>query len=487
MSFSELGSNPMITTAIVLGVIISLYMARESAHKAIRSLSRVLRNGFRLSAKALQPLEHLVTLRNREVLLSAGREAKEREIEREFERVEDSVRKELSDTPALYRKVQEEITQLEDDYKKSTDVPPSPPGWVDAVDAVAKIPAKGDPVVFDILEDIHESLIKAHDKTIDEYRQSRKERHQLLKNMMPAWRKVLEVMEVANRNVSNLMERIKIIERYMEDYEQILNGTDRAVRGLSESSFKHFFISTLVLGIAVGGALINFNLIAYPMSEMVGAKNYISILGADYRVSNVAALVIILVEITLGLFLMECLKITRLFPIIHALKDSTRLKMMWFSFIFLFALATVEAGLAYMREMLTESNLATTARLLEQPLEMTNEYTWITTAAQMGLGFILPFALTFVAIPLETFVTSLRSVLGVVAVAIIRSAAFVLRIFGNGFYHVGTMMIHAYDFVVFLPLWIEKVVKNYKTGPTGVVKSDRRNKKMEPPVMKEAS
>lgn len=39
---------------------------------------------------------------------------------------------------------------------------------------------------------------------------------------------------------------------------------------------------------------------------------------------------------------------------------------------------------------------------------MSNEALWITTAAQMGMGFILPFALTFVAIPLETFVLSLK-------------------------------------------------------------------------------
>ena len=35
-----------------------------------------------------------------------------------------------------------------------------------------------------------------------------------------------------------------------------------------------------------------------------------------------------------------------------------------------------------------------------------NSSLWITTAAQMGMGFILPFALVFVAIPLETFVHS---------------------------------------------------------------------------------
>ena len=43
---------------------------------------------------------------------------------------------------------------------------------------------------LDILEDIHSSLVKAHSATIEEYRETRKERHQLLKNILPSWRKV---------------------------------------------------------------------------------------------------------------------------------------------------------------------------------------------------------------------------------------------------------------------------------------------------------
>jgi hypothetical protein len=473
MTFADIFSSPTAVTFIVLGLMLALYMARDSAHNAIRSMSRVLRNGFRMSAKALVPVEHLVALRNREVLLAAGRELKERDIEREFERIESSVKKELADTPSLCRMVQEEVAKLEDDYQKCTEVPPSPPGWVKAVEAVASI--KGDAVVEDILSDIHESLKKAHEETTKEYRQSRKERHNLLKGMMPMWRKVLEAVNTTDKNVSSLLERVKVIDRYMDDYEQILNGTDRAVRSLSESSFRHFFISTLVLAIAVGGAMINFNLIAHPMSEMVGASTHISVFGWDYRVSDIAALVIILVEITLGLFLMECLRITRLFPVIGSLKDSTRQKMVWFTFAALFSLASIEAGLAYMREMLTQDSLATGAMLRgEAASVIDNGYTWITTAAQMGLGFVLPFALVFVAIPLETFVASLRSVVGAITVSLIRAAAFTLRVIGNGCYHMGSTMIHVYDLAVFLPLWVEKMIQNRKNGPVKVVNNDRR-------------
>ena len=51
----------------------------------------------------------------------------------------------------------------------------------------------------------------------------------------------------------------------------------------------------------------------------------------------------------------------------------------------------------------------------------------------MGMGFILPFALVFVAIPLETFVHSLRTVLGLVGIGLLRALALVLRVLGNGF------------------------------------------------------
>ena len=76
-------------------------------------------------------------------------------------------------------------------------------------------------------------------------------------------------------------------------------------------------------------------------------------------------------------------------------------------------MASIEAGLAYMREVLLQDELATSALLRgDDGSAAVNEHLWITTAAQMGMGFILPFALVFVAIPLETFVHSLRTVLG---------------------------------------------------------------------------
>ena len=466
----------IVPSAFVSGLIwfvilaVFLYIARDPAHHAINALSRVLHNAMRLSAIAVLRWENWMLQRNKDVLLAQGREAAERMIEREFERIDATVRRDLAEYPALHRQLSEKVTQLDEDYQSSIEVPPAPPGWVKAVDAVAKIPAKGDPVVSNILEDIHTSLEKASEDAIEQCRKSSRDRHQILKGMMPHWRKVTRSLSEVNTNVESLLERSKSIDRHMSDYENIVQGTNQAVRTLSSSSLTQFFVAGFVLLIALGGAIINFNLIATPMSEMVGGTSRIM----GYPMSNIAAMVIILVEISMGLFLMEALRITRLFPVIGALDDKLRRVILWAAFIFLFSLAGIEAGLAYMREILMQDAAATRALLRADGVTeiVQNSHLWITTAAQMGMGFILPFALTFVAIPLESFVHSTRTVLGVLAVMLLRLLTWALRFTGNVARFSGRLLTNVYDLLIFAPLWVEQLIK----GESGKKQSSEEDK-----------
>jgi hypothetical protein len=248
------------------------------------------------------------------------------------------------------------------------------------------------------------------------------------------------------------LERALAIDRHMQEYDDMVRGEDRAASILSSSSLVYFFVSALVLAVATAGAAINFTLIARPMAEMVGGTSFIG----SFRTADIAALVIIMVEISMGLFLMESLRITRLFPVISALSDKMRRRMMLVTFIILLLMASIEAGLAYMREVLLQDELATSALLRGDGVTGTvNEHLWITTAAQMGMGFILPFALVFVAIPLETFVHSLRTVLGLIGIGFMRAVSLILRVFGNGMRHIGTLAERIYDLPLFVPLWIE--------------------------------
>jgi hypothetical protein len=92
---------------------------------------------------------------------------------------------------------------------------------------------------------------------------------------------------------------------------------------------------------------------------------------------------------------------------------------------------------------------------------------WVTripTFGQMILGFTLPFALAFVAIPLEYFVGAGRIVLGAGMTLLIRGGAFLLRIGASLFNEVGKLAVGAYDVLIFVPLAIERWVHKMRAA-----------------------
>ncbi|MEM7565480.1 MAG: hypothetical protein AAF353_20980, partial [Pseudomonadota bacterium] len=257
--------------------------------------------------------------------------------------------------------------------------------------------------------------------------------------------------------IDGLDERSSEIDKQMQTYEAIRNKEDSTARTLSASSLTQFFISSLVLIIAVFGGLINFQLIAMPMSEMVGGSSYIG----PMKTSDIAALVIIMVEIAMGLFLMESLRITHLFPVIGSMDDSMRKRMIVITFSILAILATVEASLAYMRDLLALDREALTQSLASSAVVAQAEFRWIPSLGQMIMGFILPFALAFVAIPLESFIHSLRTVLGMIGIGLINALAFTARLLGGSAKHVSGMLVNLYDLFIMLPLGIEGMIRRY--------------------------
>ncbi len=454
--------------SILLWIVISvvlLYMARTPAHKAIISTANVIFHALRIISSSILLAEKKLKERNREVLLGAGKEATEHIIEREFDRIDSFVKKELAQFPTLHRDITTSVVKIEEDYKKSAEIPPAPPGWTKAIEPIAAIPASEDSMVLEILKSIKTALEKGQDKALDAYRKSSQQRHNYLKNMVPTLGNINKSVTELDSNVQVLLERSVTIDRHMDDYYEIKKGSDKAVQTLSSSSLTQFFIAGFVLAIAIGGAFINFNLIARPMQEMVGGSVYMM----GFKVADIAALVIILVEVSMGLFLMESMRITRLFPVIGTLPDKTRVRMIIVSFGFLFLLASVEAGLAYMRELLSADDAALVAGLLGGAAMETTEQSgrWITTAAQMGMGFILPFALAFIAIPLESFIHSTRTVMGVLMAAFLRFLAVALRFLGNASRYFGKSLVNVYDLLIFFPLWIENLFVN-KTSDVAV-------------------
>ncbi len=434
-----------------------LYAARRLVHDLLHSIGRMVGGPLRLGARWLFATARDMKERNSVVLLAHGREEVGQHIEREFERISALVTRDLEGYPALQRKLLEEITRVEEDYKKCGEVPPPPPEWVEAVTSISKVKSDSNEMVQRILEEIKRSVHAIHDKALGEYRRAYESRHKILNGFMPFWRSLDKTFGQVDQKLTGLQQTSSKIDAQMEKYEQINKKTDKAEHALTVSAFTQFAISTMVLLIAVGGALVNFKLIALPFSEMVGSGDYLT---STMRMSDVAALVIIFLEATMGLFVMETLRITHLFPLIANMNDRMRHRMLWVAVVFLFVFAGIEAALALMRDMLSADRQALVQSLASAKAAAPDPLLrLIPTTAQMVLGFFLPFALAFVAIPLESFVYSLRTVGGAFLVMLIRATAFVLRVLGNLVRQLCRVLIGVYDFTIVLPLLVERLVK----------------------------
>ena len=456
----------------VIGMLVLMYLGRHAAHGAIRALCAAFGDTCTRIASAVMTAQERLSQRNREVLLELGREQTERSIEREFHRVNATVARDLSGYPGLNRRIADQIQRIDEDFRASIDVPPTPPAWTQAVTAVANVPSPGDPVVARILGDIHKTIQNSEKSAIEAYRKASQKRHLLLQRMLPFWRKLSQILEQVGGTVGGLAERAEVIDRQMDTYEQIRQRSDRASRMLASSTMTHFIASSFVLLIAVLGGFVNFHLIALPMSEMVGATSYVG----PVQTSDIAALVIILTEIAMGLFLMESLRITKLFPAIHSMDDTMRKRLIWASATILVTLACVESSLAYMRDLLAADREALN-QVLAGVASAQPELRWIPSVGQMVMGFVLPFALAFAAIPLEAFISSSRVAAGNLLAVGMRFLATGLELLANLVTSLGPMFVHLYDFMIMIPLRLEQAFSTRR--PMGRRSGGRENQPAE--------
>lgn len=430
-----------------------LYVARQPMQQLIVRVSRTLEKPLRMGARWMADTATRLRTRNREVLFSQGGREARLAIEREFERVTVLVQRDLEGYPALQRRLMDEVSRIEEDYRKSGEVPPPPPEWVKAIEAIGRIKANGDGVVERILFDIRKSLDDIYRRVLAEYRRSYEQRHKILRGFLPFWRSVQQTLGQVERNVTRLEDSAQKIDASVSRLDAIVARSDKAESALTSSASTQFFVSALVILIALGGAYVNFKLIALPMSAMVGGGDYVT---ENLMASEVAAMVIILFEILMGLFLMETLRFTNLLPLGN-ISEKMRRRLMWVSFSILLVLAGVEVALAVMRDLIISGDVA-----LKQALgtgAAAGENGWVAripTFGQMILGFTLPFALAFVAIPLEHLINSGRVVCGAALVLLMRSIAFLLRLGASLVREAGKLVSALYDIFIFVPLAVER-------------------------------
>lgn len=427
-----------------LGILL-LYLARRPCHDLLIHASRGVQRLLRTTARLLVRQAEWVLERNREVLVAVAEDQAERVIERDFRRISRAVDRDLSSYPALHRALSDQISRIDEDYRQSADAPPTPPAWLEAVQAVAAVEAKGDPAVAKILEDMHSTLQIACHNALLEYRATSRRRHLGLKRMLAYWRRVGAVLESVQRAVGRINDRAAAVDEQMHTYEEIRARKARTVRVLQSSSLVRFLTASLVLALAGLGAAVNYQLVYLPLGEILRLPD---LAGLDR--TEAAAIGLIAAQLLAGIALTELLGITRLFHFLGITEEPVRRWGLRLGLALLLAFAALESGLAW-------SAQADAVQALDGD-------GWVPGLGHALLGFVLPLALAPVGLALEAFLQSGRIVSGLALVALLRGAAVILRLLAVVVDRLALVLLQLYDVVVFLPLRAEEALRR-RTAP----------------------
>jgi len=451
---------PFLSVATLVAVsMIFLYLARTPLHLALQSLDDGIAGGLTKISNWLKSLVEKMREKNKKVLLESSIADFEQKIAHEFKRVEIGYTKHLADYPKLHLKLDENIANIAADFENCSQAVPEAPGWNEAVKSIASMKgaASGDRIIEKMLKELHKSAVEGEKAALAELRKTSAKRHKILSGIAPIWKNILKSMDTVNTKISLALETSNKIQKYMKDYDSIVKGGADSIDMLSAKTSKLFIFSLLIIIIAGFGAFINFNLIALPMSELVPAGT--RVLGL--QVSDVSALVIVMLEIVLGIFLMEAIGITNIFPQISSMTVGKRRILLYASLIFLFFLASVEAALAVLRENIAETNAATTQALAGKTATTSDaDNSNITTIGQATLGFTLPWILAMVAVPLEMLIESSQHVLNKLLILIILLFGYLIGMTGHLISTIMKIIIHVYDAYIIIPNKIGNLIKS---------------------------
>ncbi|MEE2672827.1 MAG: hypothetical protein VX466_03475 [Myxococcota bacterium] len=452
--------------ALWVASVIFLWAARNAMLRLLNGLGHGLADGLHSVARRCAGAAEELHKSSRKVLLAAGTRDAQGRLDRELQRVDDGFSDQLGQYGRLQRQLDDTLLAVERDYKAGGIAPPEVPGWSAAVEAIANIPMAGDPNIQKVLDGIRASSEDAEKKALAAYQADTTKRHKILAAMLPAWKDIRGLLGRMQDSVTLALESSARINAFIEDYEKLRQNREEAARALTFSAAKLFLVAAGVLGIAFGAAFINFQLIALPMSELVPAGARVG----GVPVSTVSALVLVLMEAALGIFLMDMLGITELFPKLGTIPRSRKRMILWLGIAGLFFLASVESSLAILREQIVEADSALKLSLAgeESRIVQSASQSMIPVIGQAVLGFILPWILALVAVPLEMLLDCGRHVLASLAVVAIRFAGVAASGAGHVSHHLTGLITSVYDVYIAIPLRLEAML----TG--GRKHSDRR-------------
>ena len=423
---------------VVLG-----YVARAQIHLAIERAARGGHRWLRLAGRGCAGLAQRIDVRNREVMLALQLEITRRQLEREFHRVSAAVEQDMTKFQHLERAITEHITLMSEDFERSTQVPPAPPGWIGAVDAIAKLQAENNPeAVARVLSDIHTSVQDQQRETMREYRWAVNARHKILADLRPLWRRAANMVGSVGRDSRDLLARAHRIDTLMAAFRELCaNRADARI----ESFLARWLVALLLTGAAVGLAIVNTALLSAPLGHVLD--------GATDALPGWVAGAYTLALVAVALLLSEATQVTRQLPLIGGLPRNTRVLLTGMAATLLLMLAVGEALLLTGAEAL--AGLSTS----------------VAGWSLAGLGFLLPLMLALLSPALESLLATSRPVLAAMAAQLLGLSAVLMRLAARLWLELGRLTHHLFELLIIVPAAAVEALQKRRHGPTAMAQN----------------
>jgi hypothetical protein len=446
----------LIAGVLALLVMALLYLARAHAHQLLRDGTALITRLSRRLGRAGRAGNLANRRQARRALVQLAREAAERRLSRQTQRLGATLSRDLASFPHLHRQLHEQIRHVDEDYRSTVEAPPTPPEWLEAIETITRLPAREDPSVGRMLEDLRATLDRACHEALLAYRRASHRRHRVLKRMQPLWRRMDRNLGSVDHTMRRLQSHTDRLDQQIDEYTRIVTGHDNIVRRLAANLGPRCGMALLGLAGVGLAAAVTFQLIALPLDSMaVGSGT----LGGIALHQVIAASMLVLVALGGGL-LLDTLRVTQLFPEASWLDPRARRGLAIAAGVMVGALLFAIAALAWTRDYLeaieqTSQALANSMLLLEQPIVEPPAFRWlpalIHSLIALGLGGIVATA----ALPLDTLIRQGR-VLALGAAALLCQAVALLGdLTAIIAVQLRRLIAGLYDLVIIIPLALQ--------------------------------
>ncbi|MHB1587212.1 MAG: hypothetical protein ACYCRH_08825 [Acidiferrobacteraceae bacterium] len=418
--------HPDFVAALAASIaLVALFMLRPRAHRLILLTAQMASRPFKRVGIALRRLGHEMSERNRAVLLAQARTETGEFLEQEFRSVDESVRRDLEGFPELNRTLLAQAVAIEEAHRRSGGVPPPPAEWGHVLSVLTQTQPPGKRAIQRLWRNLRKDAARAQSKALTDYRKACEQRHRLLASLRPSLEQLRVTLGRVDQNLVMLRERASAIDHYMHHYNAIVAREETTERELVSSALVQFLTAVLLTTLVGTGYVAQFWLLTAPFAAGP-ATGIVATLAFGMLVTGALA----------GFVMTEALGLSSLTAVFDRMSRNVRRQI------------ALGAGMVSTLLVLIEA-----ASVFWGPA---------TTGALGGWGrgetalcvAVLPVALVFAALPLESLIYGVRIFAGLLSETAIGFLAALsggaARLIRQG----ALALIVLYDALIFVPLAI---------------------------------